>query len=112
MSLDSRLSPLDRIIRFCLEKKLVVASISRWRAEGQFYRIEGSLANDSSRQVVYWQVDFEVLNEDGDVIDFGMKNSITPIAPGAEERWDVYLRGFDPAAARITQRVSEVRFAD
>ena len=46
------------------------------------------------------------------VIDFGMKNSITRIAPGAEERWDAYLRGFDPAAARITQRVSEVRFAD
>ena len=102
----------DQFLELEAEKKLVVAQLSRWRADGQYYHIEGIVANDSARQVVYWQVDFEVLNENGTVLNSGLKNSITPIPPGGKERWDAYLPGVDATAARVALSISEVRFDD
>lgn len=102
----------DQFLELEAEKKLVVAQLSRWSVDGQYYHIVGIVANDSSRQVVYWQVDFEVLNENGNVLNSGLRNSVTPIPPGGKERWEAFLPGVDPTAARVTHRISQVRFDD
>lgn len=79
----------------------------RWEKDGDYIYIRGSLKNISKKNISYFEILAEFLDDNGNVIDSGWTNDADDFKPNTSRKFEIIHR-YDGNFKRIRLEVSEV----